>query len=185
MTPGELNKIKSAVAKAAADLLARNSNEETTAESLAEELADMVAETVVEAYEEIQAKSYNLVVVAQFELNGNHRYTAAVGPLSTRAQQRARDVGERFAWDYKTRKGTGRYTLMPLIRNPSEAWDEARALEAHTLEYIEARTDRGSLSSDPFGPACTCGLDTALLQEQGKYFQCPRHPEEEKGDHRS
>ena len=66
-TPGELNKIKAAVAEAAAALLARESNEETTAESLAEELADAVVSTVVDTYEEIQAKSYNLVVVAAFE----------------------------------------------------------------------------------------------------------------------
>lgn len=177
-TPGELNKIKSAVAKAAADLLARDENAEKSAEDIAEEISEAVTETVVTAYEEIQAKAYNLVVVASFRLPEGSVHTAAVGPLSTRAKQRARELGERFAWDYKTRTGTGMYTLVPLIRNPAEAWDEARAQEIHALIPT---VERGALSSDPFGPACICGLDTTLLQEQGKYFQCPRHPEESDG----
>jgi hypothetical protein len=177
-TPGELNKIKSAVAKAAADLLARDDNAEKSAEDIALEISEAVTEAVVTTYEEIQAKSYNLVVVASFKLPDGTVHTAAVGPLSTRAKQRAREFGERFAWDYKTRTGTGMYSLVPLIRNPAEAWDEARAQEIHALMPAVLR---GALSSDPFGPACTCGLDTSLLQEQGKYFLCPRHPEESDG----
>lgn len=118
MTPGELTKIS----KQVADLLGRDSNSELSAEELAQE----VTEKIVSAYEEIQAKAYNLVVVASFCLEDGSVYTAAVGPLSTRAQQRARAVGERFAWDYKTRKGTGKFTLVPLVRDPSQAWDEAR-----------------------------------------------------------
>lgn len=126
MTPSELNKIKAAVAEAAADLLAREGNESLTAETLAEELAESMIDSMVDTYEAIQAKSYNLVIVSSFKLPDGTVHTAAVGPLSTRAKQRARDVGERFAWDYKTRTGQGKYTLVPLIRNPNEAWDEAR-----------------------------------------------------------
>lgn len=206
-TPSELNKIKAAVADAAAALLARDTNADLTAEELAEELAESMIDSMVETYEAIQAKSYNLVVVASFKEPDGHVHTAAVGPLSTRAQQRARDVGERFAWDYKTRKGTGRYTLVPLVRNPNEAWDTARAqglveFEHHLLSVIPGETpgyepmrfdltepERARISAeaqwqmDPgllarLGPGCTCGLDTSLLKEQGKYFLCPRHPEE-------
>lgn len=204
MTPSELNKIKSAVAQAAAGLLARDSNAETTAESLAEELADSVVEAMITKYEEIQAKSYNLVIVSSFRLPDGDVHTAAVGPLSTRAKQRARDVGERFAWDYKSRRGEGRYTLVPLVRNPSEAWDEARraGLDEYvsTLGSITKGTEptyepmrldldeavRGRITADwqmdpeilrrKSGPACVCGLDRT-----GELV-CPRHPEERRGD---
>lgn len=197
------------MAKAAADLLSREDNAETTAESLADEIAEAMIETMVSAYEEIQAKSYNLIVVAQFELDGK-RYTSAVGPLSTRATQRARDVGARFAWDYKSRKGSGRYTLVPLIRNPNDAWDDARLsqlieyeghmgsatpgivasyepmrfdLSAETRARIEASLKEAVENTTE--PACSCGLDTTLIEAQGKYALCPRHPEGQEGDHRS
>lgn len=169
MTPSELSK----VAQRVADLLARESNVDLTAEELATE----IAASAVEVYEEIQAKSYNLVVVASFKLPDGAVHTAAVGPLSTRAKQRARDLGARFAWDYKTRRGDGKYSLVPLVRNPNEAWDEARAQQVEKIIEVT----RPSLSLDPYGPACTCGLDTTLLQEQGKYFLCPRHSEESDG----
>lgn len=181
-----MNKIRAAVAEAAAALLARESNEESTAESLAEELAETVVDAMVETYEAIQARSYNLVVVASFQEPGGNVFTAAVGPLSTRAQQRARDMGERFAWDYKTRQGTGRFTLVPLVRNANEAWDEARRASLaefeHTLgsvtpgvetsyepmrfelsDEVRARI-RAQWQMDPgilvrkYGPACLCGL---------------------------
>lgn len=186
MTPRELNEIKSAVAQAAADLLARDSNPDTTAEAMAEELADAMIDSMIDTYEAIMAKSYNLVVVAQFELNDGQRYTAAVGPLSTRAKQRARDVGARFAWDYKSRTGSGKYTLVPLIRNPNEAWDEARAggleefskfldsvtpgVEAtyEAMRFEMPDSVRAKITADwqadpeilrrQYGPACICAL---------------------------
>lgn len=200
MTPGELNKIKSAVAKAAADLFAREANEENTAESLAEELSEAVTEAMVSMYEEIQAKSYNLVVVSSFRL-AEEVYTAAVGPLSTRATQRARGLGERFAWDYKTRTGEGKYTLVPLVRNPHEAWDEARreglqefekfldsitpgveatyeAMRFEMPDSVRARITP-TWQADPdilgrlYGPACICALRSVRLDG----MPCPRHPE--------
>lgn len=173
-----MNKIRAAVASAAAALLARESNEETTAESLAEELAEAVTETVVEAYENIQAKSYNLVVVAHFQTPDGKSHATAVGPLSTRAAQRARDVGARFAWDYKTRTGTGKYVLVPLIRDPNEAWDEARA--SQVAQIIEVT--RPSLSLDPFGPVCICGLpEHPRYNSLGDAAEliCPLHPTKE------
>lgn len=158
LTPGELTK----VGKLVADLLARPDNAELSAEELGRE----VAETIIGAYEEAQAKSYNLVVVAQFRLDDDQNYVAAVGPLSTRATQRARAVGERFAWDYKTRTGQGKYSLVPLVRDPNQAWDEARASQ---VRAVAPTPERAALSSDPFGPTCICGLKSELL--------CPRHPE--------
>jgi len=173
-----MKKIKAAVASAAAALLARDSNEDVTAESLAEELASSMIESMVSAYEEIQAKSYNLVVLGHFRLSETESYAAAVGPLSTRAVQRARDMGEHFAWDYKTRKGTGKYTLVPLVRTANEAWDEARAAQARLLvEYVQGGP---VLSADPFGPACICGLpDHPRYNSLGDEadLTCPQHPE--------
>lgn len=133
MTPGELAKIRAAVAEAAAALLAREDNANTTAEILGEELAEAVVETVISSYEEIQAKAYNLIVLGHFRLDDDTSYVAAVGPLSTRAKMRAKEIGERFAWDYKTRRGTGKFVLVPLVRNPAEAWDDVRL--SHLMEY--------------------------------------------------
>lgn len=180
LTSGELKKIADAVA----DLLSRDSNAETSAEELAME----VSESIVSLYEEIQAKSYNLVIVSSFKLPDGGVHTAAVGPLSTRAKQRARDMGERFAWDYRTRRGEGKYTLVPLVRDPREAWDEARnaGLEEYEhhlssvtpgveVSYEPMRLDlpdavRARITADwqmdpeiltrRFGPHCLCGRYT-------------------------
>lgn len=127
MTPGELKKIVSSVA----DILARESNDSLTAEELATE----VAEKIVSEYEAIQAKSYNLIVLGHFTPGDGSHHVAAVGPLSTRAVQRARDIGERFAWDYKTRRGTGKFTLVPLVRDPARAWDAARNADLTEYEH--------------------------------------------------
>lgn len=197
LTSGEWKKVTAAVAEAAANLLAREGNESLSAEDLAEELATTVTETVVAAYEEIQAKSYNLVVLGHFHLEEGKPYVAAVGPLSTRAPMRARGVGERFAWDYKSRTGTGKFSLVPLIRDPNQAWEEARA--AAFGEYVHHLTSitpgvepsyepmrlglddsvRAQISAQwemdqetllrKFGPVCICGM-------RGEPA-CPRHPE--------
>lgn len=127
MTPGELKKIADQVA----ELLARESNSGLSAEELAAE----VAEAIIEGYEATQAKSYNLIVLAHFAPGDGSHYVAAVGPLSTRAVQRARGIGERFAWDYKTRRGTGKFTLVPLVRDPAQAWDAARNADLEEYEH--------------------------------------------------
>lgn len=126
LTPSELSKIKTAVAQAAAALLARESNADITAEDLAEDISEAMTDTMVGMYEVFEEKRCNLVVLGHFRLEDDTSYVAAVGPLSTNAPARARAVGERFAWDYKTRRGTGRYVLVPLIRDPHKAWDHIR-----------------------------------------------------------
>ena len=202
MTPGEHAKIS----KAVAELLSRESNTDLTAEELSEEITS----TVVEIYEEIQAKAYNLIVLGHFRLSETESYVAAVGPLSTRATARAREVGERFAWDYKTRRGTGKFTLVPLVRNPAEAWDAART--AQLLEYeghmgsvtpgIEPTYEpmRFDLPDDvrlriatevepqpyyatggePYEKGLTCAC--GIESVRGGAHVCPRHPEGREGD---
>lgn len=202
MTPGELTK----VAKRIADLLARESNEDLTAEELSIEIAS----SAVEVYEEIQAKNYNLVVLGHFRLDDDTSYVAAVGPLSTRATQRARGVGERFAWDYRSRRGTGKFVLVPMIRDPAQAWDEARRDQAAEFtavlnsitpgvepSYEAMRLDlpdevRARISADwrvdpevlaaKFGPHCICGL--AHLPERTNLGDpvTPGCPRHPKGD---
>lgn len=170
LTPGELTKI----GKAVSDLLARPGNSELSAEELGRE----VAEAIISEYEEAQAKSYNLVVLGHFRIESDKSYVAAVGPLSTRATQRARGVGERFAWDYKTRTGTGQYTLVPLVRDPAQAWDEARAGEVREVIDLAHREGDGPPYYNmgrPYErvPACICGVKA----EREQLFACPRHPE--------
>lgn len=126
LTSGETDKIKAAVAQATAALLARESNADITAEKLADEITEAVTGTVIGMYEEFEETKRNLIVLGHFRLEDDTSYVAAVGPLSTTAPARARAVGERFAWDYKTRTGSGRYVLVPLIRDPAKAWDDAR-----------------------------------------------------------
>lgn len=159
--------------KAVADVLSDPENVALSAEE--------VAEKVIDAYEAEQARTHNMIILGHFRLNESESYVAAVGPLSTRAPARAREIGQRFAWDYKTRRGTGKFVLVPLIRNPNEAWDEARNMQVETVR--EAAT-RGALSSDPYGPACTCGLpEHPRYNSLGDEAQlsCPRHPEESDG----
>lgn len=149
MTPSELKKIADQVAA----LLARESNSDLTAEELATE----VTEAIVEVYEAIQAKSYNLIVLAHFTPGDDSFYTAAVGPLSTRAVQRARGIGERFAWDYKTRRGTGKFALVPLVRDPAKAWDAAR--NADLVEYEHQLSSIVPKSGEPSYEPMRLGLD--------------------------
>lgn len=177
--------------KAVATVLGSEENESLTAEE--------VAERAIEAYEAEHAKSHNLIVLGHFRLSENESYVAAVGPLSTRATARAREVGERFAWDYKTRRGTGQFVLVPLVRNPNEAWDDARLSQLIEYEghlgsvtpgvepgYEPMRFDlsdaarariEASLKEEVVnttGPACTCGLTGEI--------GCPRHLEGREGD---
>lgn len=153
--------------KAVADVLSDPENAELSAEE--------VAEKVIAAYEGVQASTHNLIVLGHFRLSETESYVAAVGPLSTRAVARARGVGERFAWDYKTRTGTGKYVLVPLVRDPNQAWDAARAAQ---IEVIKEWTGF-SLSRDPFGPVCLCGLpEHPRFNSLGDAAQlaCPLHP---------
>jgi len=169
--------------------------------------AEEVAEKAIEAYEAEQAKTHNLIVLGHFRISETESYVAAVGPLSTRATARAREVGERFAWDYKTRRGTGQFVLVPLIRNPNEAWDEARVAQLVEYEghmgsvtpgiepgYEPMRFDipdevRKRIAAsveevveNTAVPTCTCGMDTTLIEAQSKYALCPRHPKGREGD---
>lgn len=205
MTPGELAKIRAAVADAAAALFAREDNENLTAEMLGEELAEAVVDTVISSYEEIQAKAYNLIVLGHFRLDDDTSYVAAVGPLSTRAKMRAKEVGERFAWDYKSRRGTGKFVLVPLIRNPAEAWDDVRL--AQLIEYegrmgsitpgvepsyepmrfelpdevrariasMEEANEPYYATGEPYEKGLTCAC--GLVSVRKGEAACPRHPE--------
>lgn len=110
--------MSSRIVKAVADVLSDPENAALSAEE--------VAEKVIDVYEARTADTHNLIVLGWFTDGEGEPYIAAVGPLSTKAPARARSLGERFAWDYKTKSGTGRYMLIPLIRHPDRAWDEAR-----------------------------------------------------------
>lgn len=157
-TAGELKKI----AKVIADLLAREDNSERTAEELAAE----ISEAAISTYEDIKAKTHNLIVLGHFRLDDDTSYVAAVGPLSTRAAVAARNIGERFAWDWRTKRGTGKFVLVPLIRDTNAAWDAARAassVETEQLAIGQTLEDALSIHVDDqlsrkYGPVCVCGL---------------------------
>lgn len=180
--------------KAVADVLSDPENEGLTAEE--------VAEKAISAYEAQRAKTHNLIVLGHFRLSETESYVAAVGPLSTRAEARAREVGERFAWDYKTRRGTGQFVLVPLVRDPAKAWDDARLSQLVEYEghmgsvtpgieptYEPMRFEipdavRARIGASVGGPVpntvvptCVCGLARA-----GVTLPCPRHPEGREGD---
>lgn len=184
-TPGELKKI----AKVVADLLARESNSELSAEELAAE----VSEAAISTFEEIRAKTHNMIILGHFRLDGDRSYVAAVGPLSTRAVTAAREMGEKFAWDWRTKRGTGKFVRVPLIRDPHAAWDAARAataIETEQLDLGESLEDALSLNmSDElthrYGPVCVCGLpDRPRYNSLGDLASsgCQRHPERTTAD---
>jgi len=179
-----------AAIKAVADALSDPQNELLTAEE--------VAERAISAYEEAQAKTHNLVVLGHFRLEDDTSYVAAVGPLSTRAVASARGVGEHFAWDYKTRRGTGKFVLVPLIRDPNRAWDEARnegleefdkhlnsivpggdepTYEAMRFEIPPGRRAEivAEWQKDPeilsrkYAPGCVCGLSERYIKGNRGY----------------
>lgn len=189
--------------KAVANILSDPENEGLTAEE--------VAEKVISAYEEIHAATHNLIVLGHFRTSDTESYVAAVGPLSTTAPARARGVGERFAWDYKTRRGTGQFVLVPLVRDPAKAWDDARL--SQLLEYegqmgsvtpgiepgyepmrfelpdaVRARITANEATSEPYYASGTpyneVGATCACgvrSVREGKY-PCPLHPEGREGD---
>lgn len=158
-TLGEHKKIS----KLVADLLSRPSNSERTAE----ELADEIAEMAISSYEEMRAKTHNMIVLGHFRLDDDDTsYVAAVGPLSTKAVASARAIGERFAWDWRTKRGHGRYVLVPLVRDPNAAWDAARAEQVRAitdhldLDHVEGEGNTYyATGSSPYQrtPACVCG----------------------------
>lgn len=179
-TPGELKRI----AKVVADLLARSENSELTAEELAAE----VSEAAISTFEEIRANTHNMIILGHFRLDGDQSFVAAVGPLSTRASVAAREIGERFAWDWRTKRGTGKFVRVPLIRDPRAAWDAARGATPIDTEHLEigaALEDALSINvqdqlSRRYGPTCICGLpDHPRYNSLGDAatMVCPLHPE--------
>lgn len=167
--------------------------------------AEEVAERVISALDAARAATHNLIVVGRFSFDGVETFEAALGPLSTRAPAAARALGERFAWDYKTRLGSGMYQFLPLLRTPAAAWDHARArarkdekpvgredphmpleqdVQHAVSEAMAWRHDPDDL--DFWAPACVCSLKNQARSGTGDQFQteeptplarCFRHPE--------
>lgn len=181
---------------AVADILADERNDDL--------FADQIAELIIAALEDVQAKTNNLIIVGRFSFDGVSAYEAALGPFRTRAVAAARAVGERFAWDYKTRMGSGKYQFLPLHRTPQAAWDHVREREGYAKvkygredphmplatdvqhavsEAMRWRHDPDDLSF--WGPGCTCGLRNQaragsggqfLTEEPPLFASCLRHP---------
>lgn len=173
-TPGEIRKIS----KTVADLLSRDSNTELTSEELAAE----VSEAAISLYEEMRSKTHNMIVLGHFRLEDDSSFVAAVGPVSTRAPAAARSIGEKFAWDWRTKRGTGHYVLVPLVRDPNEAWDTARSEQVRSitdhldLDHVEGEGNTYfATGSSPYQrhPACVCG--TRAVREG--VLVCVRHPD--------
>lgn len=175
--------------KAVAQVLSNPQNSDLTAEE--------VAEKAIEAYEAQRAKTHNLIVLGHFRLDNDTSFVSAVGPLSSRAVTAARDMGERFAWDWRTKRGTGKFVRVPLIRDPHAAWDAARAatdVETEQLVIGEALEDALSIQMDDqltarYGPTCICGLpDRPRYNSLGHLasIACQLHPEgTHGGEHRT
>jgi hypothetical protein len=178
-----------------ADLLADPENEGLTAEELGERAIDLL--------DSLRAKTQNLIVVGRFGFEDT-LFEAALGPLSTRAPVAARELGQRFAYDYKTKVGHGVFKLLPILRTPAAAWDYARqqvtpapkgARENPHLPLQEAvqRQISEAMAWEPnpdvlksLRPACTCALRNQVKSSTGSRFQtgptpvmapCARHPE--------
>lgn len=141
--------------------------------------AEEVAARVIAALDDKRAKTHNLIVVGRFGFEDQEVFQAAVGPLSTRAGKAAISVGERFAWDYKSKTGTGRFMLLPLLRDPGRAWDYARTQRAFPEEI---KDDLEAMVRDQLPPCC-CGAplerhpSTTSAGDRITINVCPRHPE--------
>lgn len=164
--------------------------------------AEEVAEKVISALDAKRAATHNLIVVGRFGFPDSPQFEAALGPLSTRAKTAARQLGEGFAWDYKTKIGNGRYKLLPILRHPRAAWDFVRTkMEESTptpgrenphlplerdvqLAISEAMAwvpDPALLHS--LQPACSCASPLERFPNRTSAGDlvtanvCPRHPE--------
>lgn len=149
--------------KAVAKVLADEANADLTAEE--------VAEKAIEAYEEVLSRTHRLIALGHFTYPDRGQFVAAAGPLSTRAAKAARELGAGFAWDWKTRRGEGKFLLVPLVRHPRDAWNAARDLLDPAGAALRDAFDAvpGDVTSRRYGPTCTCGLPTAK-------GPCSRHP---------
>lgn len=104
---------------------------------------------------------------ARGTLDSHEKFLRAVG-----GNVAARESGEHLAWDYKTKKGRGRFMLAPAFMKPRDAWDFWRGSGpadevAEVIEAIPAE----------ILPACCCGMKPRPClhcgQPAGHY--CHRH----------
>jgi hypothetical protein len=59
-----------------------------------------------------------------------------VGPFSTKLQ--AQKAGEQFAWDPKSKRGEGKYWVVPILANGQAAWDSIRPVTVKESAWSSA-----------------------------------------------
>ncbi len=125
------------------------------------------AEELIEVVEEFHANAERLLVVGQVQPEGDESlYTVALGPFTARGtldteakwdkaakeSTKAHEAGGKLAWHTTSKKGRGRYMVVPIFKSPRDVWDTfgGGAVKEEVTEYVEA-------TNDPIVPVCSCG----------------------------
>jgi len=99
-----------------------------------------VAKLVLEAAEASREKTAKFAAVGQFSLPDGPLNHMVVAPFSTELQ--ARRAGEGLQYDPKTKTGSGRFMVVPVVNSHRQAWDMIRPEEVDPNEWIKQSIER-------------------------------------------
>lgn len=107
-----------------------------------------VAKLVLEAAESAREKSAKFSAIGQFSLPDGSLNHIVIAPFSTELQ--ARKAGEGLQYDPKTKTGSGRFMVVPLVNDHRQAWDLIRPPAVDPHEWITQSIERQRAGqSDP------------------------------------
>lgn len=146
---------------------------EDVIEAVEGDRAEGIPRRILDAIDDKRSTTHRIAVVGQIkydEAPGIH--TVVLGPFSARGyldspekfiratagETASRDAGQGLAWDSKTKRGKGRFMLVPVLRSARDAWDFYRG-EAPAPELVQAVTE---WTPREIEPVCTCGLPHGL-----------------------
>lgn len=153
--------------------------------------AEEIAQLCIDELDDLRAGSHRLAVVGQISYGAQEQtHTVVLGPFRaplklsdqdrfrdalTRPCTAAREAGRNLAWDTKTGKGLGRFTLVPAFMKPRDAWDFYRG-----QDVAETVVQAAAQFAPHIGPSCACGLTgTIACRWCGMSYErhCPLHDE--------
>ncbi|OEJ24261.1 hypothetical protein AS594_06950 [Streptomyces agglomeratus] len=135
--------------------------------------AEGIPRRILDAIDDKRSTTHRIAVVGQIQYDeapGIH--TVVLGPFTARGyvdspekfirattgETASRDAGQGLAWDSKTKRGRGRFMLVPVLRSARDAWDFYRG-EAPAPEIAQVATEWKPREIEPI---CTCGLPHGL-----------------------
>lgn len=133
-----------------------------------------IAEALIDAIDAVRAKHNRLAVVARYTWDQETWHLAVLGPISTRSEKSALDMGASMAGS-TAHPGSGKFMLAPIYSNTRAAWEAIKPDDERKAALKLAAIRKGS-DFNPWasrGPVCHCGIRRA----DGTARPCPVHPE--------